>query len=167
MTTTFTLHSPDIPAGGTIAPEFESDMFGCGGRNESPVLRCSGVPQGTKSLALTVFDPDAPTGCGWWHWIVVDLPASTTELSANAGTKGSTSLPAGARQMRNDYGIFAWGGMCPPPGDKPHRYIFTVHALSVDKLDIPDDATAAICGYMINAHTIAKASFTSTYARAA
>ena len=165
--TTFTLFSPDIAAGGVIGPEFESDIFGCNGRNESPVLHWSGAPEGTKSFAVTVFDPDAPTGCGWWHWIVVDLPVSTQQLAGNAGVKGGSQLPAGARQMRNDYGIFAWGGMCPPPGDKPHRYIFTVHALSVEKLEIPDDATAAICGFSINANTIAKASFTSTYARAA
>ena len=147
--TTFTLTSPDIPAGGTIAPVFESDMFGCGGANASPVLQWSGAPEGTQSFAVTVYDP-----------------ASVTSLAANAGEKGGANLPAGARQMRNDYGIFAWGGMCPPPGDKPHRYIFTVHALSVAKLDMPDDATTAIGGFMINANTIAKASFTSTYARA-
>ena len=163
--TTFTLSSPDIPTGGTIAPAFESDMFGCGGSNQSPVLQWSGAPAGTQSFAVTVYDPDAPTGSGWWHWMVVDLPASVTALPANAGEKGGAQLPAGARQMRNDYGLWAWGGMCPPPGDKPHRYIFTVHALSVGKLDMADDATTAIGGYMINAHTLAKASFTATYAR--
>lgn len=164
---TFTLTSPDIPAGGSIAPTFESDMFGCGGSNESPVLQWSSAPEGTQSFAVTVFDPDAPTGSGWWHWMVVDLPASVTSLKANAGAKGGANLPAGARQMRNDYGIFAWGGMCPPPGSAPHRYVFTVHALSVAKLDMPDDATTAIGGFMINANTLATASFTSTYARAA
>ena len=164
---TFTLTSPDIPAGGSIAPTFESDMFGCGGSNQSPVLQWSGAPEGTQSFAVTVFDPDAPTGSGWWHWMVVDLPASVTSLQANAGAKGGANLPAGARQMRNDYGIFAWGGMCPPPGSAPHRYVFTVHALSVAKLDMPDDATTAIGGFMINANTLATASFTSTYARAA
>ncbi|MEX8192551.1 YbhB/YbcL family Raf kinase inhibitor-like protein [Comamonas guangdongensis] len=163
----FTLTSPDIPAGGSVPAHFEADVFGCGGRNESPVLQWSGAPAGTQSLAVTVFDPDAPTGSGWWHWIVVDLPAATSELKANAGAKGSSTLPAGARQMRNDYGAFAWGGMCPPPGDKPHRYVFTVHALSVARLDIPDDATAAICGFMINANSLAKATFTSTYGRPA
>lgn len=164
---TFTLTSPDIPAGGSIAPAFESDMFGCGGSNQSPVLQWSGAPEGTQSFAVTVFDPDAPTGSGWWHWMVVDLPASVTSLQSNAGAKGGANLPAGARQMRNDYGIFAWGGMCPPPGSAPHRYVFTVHALSVAKLDMPDDATTAIGGFMINANTLATASFTSTYARAA
>lgn len=165
--TTFTLSSPDIPTGGTIAPAFESDMFGCGGSNQSPVLQWSGAPAGTQSFAVTVYDPDAPTGSGWWHWMVVDLPASVTALPANAGEKGGARLPAGARQMRNDYGLWAWGGMCPPPGDKPHRYIFTVHALSVAKLDMPDDATTAIGGFMIHAHTLATASFTATYGRPA
>ena len=99
--------------------------------------------------------------------MVVDLPASVTALPANAGEKGGAQLPAGARQMRNDYGLWAWGGMCPPPGDKPHRYIFTVHALSVAKLDMPDDATTAIGGFMIHAHTLATASFTATYGRPA
>ncbi|QTX20135.1 YbhB/YbcL family Raf kinase inhibitor-like protein [Comamonas aquatica] len=165
--TTFTLSSPDIPTGGTIAPAFESDMFGCGGSNQSPVLQWSGAPAGTQSFAVTVYDPDAPTGSGWWHWMVVDLPASVTALPANAGEKGGANLPAGARQMRNDYGLWAWGGMCPPPGDKPHRYIFTVHALSVAKLDMPDDATTAIGGFMIHAHTLATASFTATYGRPA
>lgn len=165
--TTFTLSSPDIPAGGSIAAVFESDMFGCGGSNQSPVLQWSGAPEGTKSFAVTVYDPDAPTGSGWWHWMVINIASGVTQLAANAGDKSGAHLPAGARQMRNDYGIYAWGGMCPPPGDKPHRYIFTVHALSVDKLDIPEDATTAIGGFMINAHTLAKVSFTSTYGRPA
>ena len=165
--TSLTLSSPDIAAGGSIAPVFESDMFGCGGSNQSPVLQWSHAPEGTQSFAVTVYDPDAPTGSGWWHWMVVNIPANVTTLPANAGDKSGANLPAGARQMRNDYGIYAWGGMCPPPGDKPHRYIFTVHALSVAQLDIPADATTAVGGFMINAHTIAKASFTAMYARAA
>ena len=108
---------------------------------------------------------DQITGSGWWHWFVVDLPATTAQLVPNAGAQGGAGLPAGARQIRNDYGAFAWGGVCPPPGDKPHRYVFTVHALSVPRLDIPDDATAALAGFMVNAHTLAKASFTATYGR--
>ena len=163
--TEFVLSSPDIPTGGTIPQEFEFNSFGCTGRNESPVLRWQGAPTGTQSLALTVYDPDAPSGSGWWHWMVVDLPPTATELQANAGAAGSATLPTGARQIRNDYGSFAWGGVCPPPGDKPHRYVFTVHALSVPKLDVPDDATAALAGFMINANAIATASFTAHYGR--
>lgn len=163
--TAFVLSSPDIPANGTIPQEFEFNGFGCTGRNASAVLRWSGAPEGTRSFAVTVYDPDAPSGSGWWHWMVVDLPASTTELPANAGAEGGQGLPAGARQIRNDYGSHAWGGVCPPPGDKPHRYVFTVHALSVPKLEIPDDATAALAGFMINANALATASFTSLYGR--
>lgn len=129
--TVFTLSSPDIPSGGTVPPHFEFDGFGCSGQNQSPILQWSGAPMGTQSFAVTVYDPDAPTGSGWWHWFVVDLPATTAQLVPNAGAQGGAGLPAGARQIRNDYGAFAWGGVCPPPGDKPHRYVFTVHALSV------------------------------------
>ena len=163
--TAFTLTSPDIADGSTIAQSFEFDGFGCSGRNQSPVLRWSGAPEGTNGFAVNVYDPDAPTGSGFWHWYVIDLPASVSELPANAGAKGGAHLPAGARQIRNDYGQYAWGGMCPPPGDKPHRYIFTVHALSVERIDVPDDAPAALAGFMVNAHTLAKASFTATYGR--
>ena len=163
--TAFTLTSPDIADGSTIAQSFEFDGFGCSGRNQSPVLRWSGAPEGTKGFAVNVYDPDAPTGSGFWHWYVIDLPASVSELPANAGAKGGAHLPAGARQIRNDYGQYAWGGMCPPPGDKPHRYIFTVHALLVERIDVPDDAPAALAGFMVNANTIAKASFTATYGR--
>lgn len=163
--TAFTLTSPDIADGSTIAQSFEFDGFGCSGRNQSPVLRWSGAPEGTKGFAVNVYDPDAPTGSGFWHWYVIDLPVSVSELPANAGAKGGAHLPAGARQIRNDYGQYAWGGMCPPPGDKPHRYIFTVHALSVERIDVPDDAPAALAGFMVNAHTLAKASFTATYGR--
>ncbi|WP_287927108.1 YbhB/YbcL family Raf kinase inhibitor-like protein [Diaphorobacter sp.] len=163
--TAFTLTSPDIADGSTIAQSFEFDGFGCSGRNQSPVLRWSGAPEGTKGFAVNVYDPDAPTGSGFWHWYVIDLPASVSELPANAGAKGGAHLPDGARQIRNDYGQYAWGGMCPPPGDKPHRYIFTVHALSVERIDVPDDAPAALAGFMVNAHTLAKASFTATYGR--
>ena len=162
---TFTLTSPDIAPDSTIAQQFEFDGFGCTGANQSPVLRWSGAPEGTKSFAVNVYDPDAPTGSGFWHWYVIDIPASVTELAADAGAKGGANLPVGARQIRNDYGIYAWGGMCPPPGDKPHRYIFTVHALSVERIEVPDDAPAALTGFMVNANTIAKASFTATYGR--
>ncbi|HEX8962052.1 MAG TPA: YbhB/YbcL family Raf kinase inhibitor-like protein [Rhodocyclaceae bacterium] len=161
----FTLSSPDIKAGATIPKRFEFNGFGCSGDNKSPTLKWSGAPSGTKSFAVTVYDPDAPTGSGWWHWVVINLPATTTELPADAGAADGKALPAGAVQVRTDYGQHAWGGVCPPPGDKPHRYIFTVYALKTDKLDVPADATAALTGFMIHANEIGKASFTAKYGR--
>ena len=161
----FSLSSPEIKAGGTIAKSFEFDGFGCSGDNKSPALKWSGAPAGTKSYAVTVYDPDAPTGSGWWHWIVIDIPAGTSALAAGAGAVDGKALPPGATQMRIDYGVHGWGGVCPPPGDKPHHYRFTVYALKVDKLDVPPDATAALTGYMINGNALAKASFTATYGR--
>ena len=163
--TSLTFYSPQLPDGSTAPQEFEFNGFGCNGRNQSPALVWADVPLEARSLALTAYDPDAPTGSGWWHWFVVDVPADTVAMVPNAGAKGGAGLPAGARQVRNDYGAFAWGGMCPPPGDKPHRYIFTVHALGVEKLEIPDDASAALAGFMVNANTLGKATFTSTYGR--
>ncbi|HSD36966.1 MAG TPA: YbhB/YbcL family Raf kinase inhibitor-like protein [Rhodocyclaceae bacterium] len=162
----FTLSSPDIKAGSTIAKRFEFNGFGCSGENKSPALKWSGAPKDAKSFAVTVYDPDAPTGSGWWHWMVINIPASVTELAAGAGAPNSTALPAGAVQSRIDYGVNGWGGVCPPQGDKPHRYIFTVHALKVDKLDVPADATAALTGFMINGNSLGKASFTAKYGRA-
>ncbi|MED5619923.1 YbhB/YbcL family Raf kinase inhibitor-like protein [Ideonella sp. BN130291] len=161
----FQLTSPDIQAGGRIDKRFEFNGFGCSGENKSPALQWSGAPAGTRSFAVTVYDPDAPTGSGWWHWSVINLPADVTALKPDAGAAGGANLPQGASQVRIDYGAAAWGGMCPPQGDKPHRYVFTVHALKVDKLEVPADATAALAGYMINANTLGKASFTATYGR--
>ncbi|QNP49879.1 YbhB/YbcL family Raf kinase inhibitor-like protein [Diaphorobacter aerolatus] len=167
MSKQFTLTSPDIANNASVDPRFEFNGFGCNGQNQSPVLDWSDAPVGTKSFALTVYDPDAPTGSGWWHWFVVDIPADVAQLAANAGARGGAQLPEGARHVRNDYGLFEFGGFCPPPGDKPHRYVFTLHALSVGTLDIPDDASCALAGFMVNANTLAKFSFTGTYGRAA
>lgn len=161
----FQLRSNAIAADSSIAPSFEFNGFGCSGANQSPDLSWQGAPAGTLSYAVTVYDPDAPTGSGWWHWSVVNIPASVTALAADAGAVGGAKLPAGASHVRIDYGYAGWGGVCPPPGDKPHRYIFTVHALKVEKLDLPADATAALAGYMINANALATASFTAYYGR--
>ncbi len=162
----FTLSSPEIKANGTIPKSFEFNGFGCSGENKSPALKWNGAPKDTKSFAVTMYDPDAPTGSGWWHWIVINIPADVTELAAGAGTVNSTTLPKGAVQGRSDFGVSAWGGTCPPQGDKPHRYIFTVYALKTDKLEIPADATAALTGYMIHENALGKASFTAKYGRA-
>ena len=161
----FTLTSPDIKPNATMDKKFEFNGFGCSGENKSPALKWSGAPKDTKSFAVTVYDPDAPTGSGWWHWSVINIPADVTELKPDAGNVSGANLPPGAKNVRIDYGVAGWGGACPPPGDKPHRYIFTVHALKTDKLDIPADATAALAGFMINGNSIAKATFTAKYGR--
>lgn len=162
----FTLTSPDVKANALMDKKFEANVFGCTGENKSPALKWSGAPKDTKSFAVTVFDPDAPTGSGFWHWFVINIPAGTTELAANSGAVGGANLPKGATNVRIDYGFSGWGGACPPEGDKPHRYIFTVHALKTDKLDIPADATTAVAGFMTNANSIGKATFTAKYGRA-
>lgn len=161
----FQLSSPDIPSNGSIPQAFEFNGFSCTGHNTSPALNWANPPAETQSFAVTVYDPDAPTGSGWWHWSVINLPASTRSLPANAGAVGDHNLPKGASQVRIDYGVAAWGGVCPPMGDKAHRYIFKVHALKVPSLALPADATAALAGYMINANTLATASFTAHYGR--
>ncbi|HVZ47025.1 MAG TPA: YbhB/YbcL family Raf kinase inhibitor-like protein [Ramlibacter sp.] len=161
----FKLESPDIKANSTIDRKFESNVFGCSGENKSPALKWSGAPKDTKSFVVTVYDPDAPTGSGFWHWFVYNIPASVMELKPDAGNQSGANLPAGAKQNRIDYGFAAWGGPCPPEGDKPHRYVFTVYALKTDKLDLPADATAAVAGFMTNANAVGKASFTAKYGR--
>ena len=161
----FQLGSPTIKPGGTLTDAQVFNGFGCAGKNISPALNWRGAPPDTKSFALTVYDPDAPTGSGWWHWVVYNIPASVTGLPEGAGTADGKGLPAGSAQGRTDFGAPGFGGACPPPGDKPHRYIFTVYALKTDKLDIPPDGTAALVGYMINANKLASATFTAKYGR--
>jgi len=162
----FRLASRDFQPGGTIHDEQAYNASGCTGQNVSPDLRWSGAPAGTKSFALLLHDPDAPTGgAGWWHWIVYNIPAGTTELRKGAGKSDGTALPAGAAGVANDYGTQGYGGPCPPPGDKPHRYVFTVYALKVDRLDVPKDANASVAGFMINANAIGKATLTGMYGR--
>lgn len=161
----FTLGSPTIKPGAMLTDAQVFNGFGCEGKNISPALKWSGAPKGTKSFALTVYDPDAPTGSGWWHWVVINLPASITELPEGAGSADGKGLPAGAMQGRTDFGAPGFGGACPPKGDKPHRYIFTVHALKTEKIEVPSDATAALVGFMINANRIGSASFTARYGR--
>src|SRR6478735_6627399 len=160
-----TLSSNAIKAGETIKNEQVFNSFGCSGGNVSPDLEWDQAPEGTKAFAVTSYDPDAPTGSGWWHWTVINIPANVTELKPDAGNASNANLPQGARQVRIDYGVAAWGGTCPPEGDKPHRYVFTVYALKTDKLDIPADATAALAGFMINANALGKASFSARYGR--
>ncbi|TLU83923.1 MAG: YbhB/YbcL family Raf kinase inhibitor-like protein [Chlorobium sp.] len=161
----FKLTSLTIKAGATLTEEQVFDGFGCTGQNQSPALKWTPGPTGTKSYAITVYDPDAPTGSGWWHWVVYNIPATVTELAYGAGDATGKLLPSGALQGRTDYGTHAFGGACPPKGDKPHRYIFTLYALKIDKIDAPAEASAALIGFMIHANTLDKASFTAKYGR--
>jgi len=160
----FSLHSPDLQ-GKSIGDKHILNDFGCHGENVSPALNWTNPPAGTKSFAVMVHDPDAPTGgSGWWHWIVINLPADTRGLPQGAGGPAAKA-PSAAVQVRTDTGKPGWSGPCPPVGDKPHRYVFTVYALKVDKLDVPAKATAAYVGFMVNANAIGKASFTARYGR--
>jgi Raf kinase inhibitor-like YbhB/YbcL family protein len=161
----FKVTSTDVQSGKTIGDMYVFSDFGCTGKNVSPALSWSGAPAGTKSFAVTVYDPDAPTGSGWWHWVVYNLPAATTSLPQGAGDGKAPKLPAGAVQGRTDFGSSGYGGPCPPQGDKPHHYTFTVFALKVDKLDLPADATAAFVGYNLNGNSLGKASLTALFGR--
>jgi Raf kinase inhibitor-like YbhB/YbcL family protein len=161
----FVLSSPAAKSGSTLKDAQVFNSFGCTGQNISPALQWSGAPKGTKSFAVTVYDPDAPTGSGWWHWVVYNIPGDATGLPEGVTADGK-GLPAGSAQGRTDFGAPGYGGPCPPVGDKPHRYVFTVHALKTDKLDIPADGTAALVGFMVNANKLKSASFTAKYGRA-
>jgi Raf kinase inhibitor-like YbhB/YbcL family protein len=162
----FRLTSTDVAEGGTIKAEQTFNGFGCSGANVSPALSWTGAPSGTKSFALIVHDPDAPTGVGGFtHWIIYNIPATTTALPKGAGSKGGT-LPAGAVQATTSFGAPGYGGPCPPAGDKPHRYVFTLYALNTDKIDLPPNATQALAGFTINGSKIGTSTMTATYGRA-
>ena len=161
----FNLVSPELEPGGRFEPKHVYNGFGCSGGNVSPALNWSGAPAGTRSYAITVYDPDAPTGSGWWHWVIVDLPASTVALAAGAGDPASGKAPKGSVQIATDFGKPGFGGPCPPAGDKPHRYVFTLFALKVDRLGVDPGATAAMTGFMLNANALAKTGFTVYYGR--
>ena len=160
----FTLVSPDIAQGQTLALDQVYSGFGCTGKNISPALFWSGAPAGTQSFVVMVHDPDAPTGSGFWHWVVYDIPADATSIPAEAGDTKKKGMPAGIVQGRNDFGTFGYGGPCPPPG-KPHHYHFRIFALKVPKLDIPADATAAMVGYYANTNKLAEAELVGLYGR--
>ena len=162
---TFVLESAEVKPNVRIADTQIYKGFGCDGGNVSPSLAWKDPPAGTKSFAVTVYDPDAPTGSGWWHWVVFNIPADVRSLPAGAGNPVSTRMPKGAVQSITDFGVPGYGGPCPPRGDRPHRYIFTVHALRVDKLDLDDKAMPAQVGFMLASNRIARATFTATYSR--
>jgi Raf kinase inhibitor-like YbhB/YbcL family protein len=159
----FSVTSPDIKPGGTIADEQVANVFGCTGKNLSPALTWSGAPKGAKSFAVSIYDPDAPTGSGFWHWVVFNIPADTTSLPKGAGDPKGGGMPAGAIQSRTDFGTPGYGGPCPPKGDKPHHYHITVFAVDVDKLDADANATAAVVGFNLHFHTLGKATLTGLY----
>lgn len=162
----FEASSADIKPNTTIAQKFAFNGFGCTGDNLSPEISWKNPPTGTKSFALMVHDPDAPTGgAGFWHWVVVDIPNSSSGLVQGAGIADGRALPLNAQQINTDFGTPGWGGPCPPAGDKPHRYNFTVYALKVEKLDLAPNTTAALTGFMVNMNAIGKASFTGRYGR--
>jgi Raf kinase inhibitor-like YbhB/YbcL family protein len=139
--------------------------FGCSGGNRSPQLSWSGAPQGTRSFAVTCYDPDAPTGSGFWHWVVANLPPNVHELALDAGNPNGGKLPAGAVTVRNDTGKPGYAGPCPPEGAHPHRYLFTVFAVGVDQLPVNADTSAAVVGFFLNFNTLAKADLMGLFKR--
>lgn len=156
------LTSKDLTPGKAMADAQVFKGFGCEGGNVSPQLSWSGAPADTKSFAIMAYDPDAPTGSGWWHWTVFNLPADTAEL---AGGASGGKLPPGAVEGRTDFGMSGYGGACPPAGDQPHRYQFTVYALKLDKLPLDETAPAAMVGFFVRANTLDQATIEVTYGR--
>ena len=156
--TAMTVSSRDIEEGSRMAKAFEAAVFGCSGDNVSPALSWSDVPEGTKSFAITAYDPDAPTGSGFWHWVAIDIP-----VTLNAVARGASGNLAVGRELKNDYGSTGFGGACPPRGDGMHRYQFTVWALPAETLAIPQGASNAVVGFMLHDTALAKATLTATY----
>lgn len=160
---TFTLKSSDVGGQATMQQAFNG--FGCTGKNISPQLSWENVPVGTKSFAITMYDPDAPTGSGWWHWLMFDIPINVTSLSSNAGNVLSHLAPVGSIQSITDFGAAGYGGPCPPEGHGFHQYVITVYALTTEKLGLDKNANPALVGYNINATLLGKASLVMYYKR--
>ncbi|MFN9790453.1 MAG: YbhB/YbcL family Raf kinase inhibitor-like protein [Holosporales bacterium] len=155
----FTVTSTTVQDGKHMPKTMEFSGFGCTGGNISPQLSWSNPPAATKSFAITVYDPDAPTSVGWWHWLVYNIPSQTRDIAAG-------SIPPGSLEGYTDFGSVGFGGACPPIGDKPHRYIITVYALSVDRFDVPSAAmTGAKLRYLMRDVTVGQAVITGLYGR--
>jgi Raf kinase inhibitor-like YbhB/YbcL family protein len=159
----FTVTSADVTDGQQLSMAQVSGVLGAGGEDRSPQLSWSGFPEGTRSFAVTVYDPDAPTASGFWHWAVANIPASVSELPAGAGDKDNPQLPEGAVQLRNDGGFAGYVGAAPPAGHGPHRYFLVVHAVGTDRLDVTADATPAVLGFNLFFNTVARATIVGTY----
>ena len=160
---TFTLKSSTL--GGQATSKEVFNGFGCTGQNISPELHWENAPAETKSFAVTVYDPDAPTGSGWWHWVIFDIPAQTNSLVANSGTVNLNLAPTGSIQSLTDFGTTGYGGPCPPEGHGLHQYLITIYALKTDKLGLDAKTTPAIVGFNLNANVIGKASLVMYYQR--
>jgi Raf kinase inhibitor-like YbhB/YbcL family protein len=161
----FQLTSSDIGPDKPLAQDFVFSGFGCTGGNQSPALQWSGAPEGTKSYAVALFDPDAMQGRGFWHWLIVNIPASTSSLNRDAGKNDGSKLPAGAVQIKNGFRALGYSGSCPPPTDEPHGYLMTVYALKVAALEAPPDATPPMMLAAIEGNALGKASLTYRFGR--
>jgi Raf kinase inhibitor-like YbhB/YbcL family protein len=169
-TQAFELTSPDVKSDQPLPEKFTFSGLGCQGQNVSPALSWTNPPEGTKSFALMVHDPDAATGgAGIWHWVVINIPATAHFIEQGAGTGDGAKLPEGSRQVTNDYmGLLhspGWGGPCPPKGHPPHKYNFILYALKTEKLNLPADATSSQAGFVVNLNAIDRAKLTITYGR--
>ncbi len=159
----FTVTSTDVRDGQDLPAPQRSGIFGAGGEDVSPQLEWSGFPEGARSFAVTVYDPDAPTASGFWHWAVADIPASVTSLPTGAGDEKGSGLPEGAVQLANDGGLVGYLGAAPPPGHGRHHYYVVVHAVDVESLGLSADARPAYLGYDLFSHTLARAVIVPTY----
>lgn len=164
--TSLMLSSPAFRNGASVPHEYAYHGYGCVGRNISPELHWSGVPAGTKSFALTMFDPDARNGLGWWHWVAFDIPVTATRLVKGAGSGTGALMPLGAMQGSNSFQVLGYGGPCPPKGERPHHYVFTLYALDLDRVDARGESTiGADLQRSIRGHVLAKAELVGRFGR--